>query len=263
VPRSHAKRFVGSCERCRRSFESSYAEQRFCSHSCASRQPHPNRRRRPILPRACACGVLFTPKREEIKFCSPECVKSFGGRTRTTICRHCAMGFETRSALQAFCSQRCRFEARKLRTVRQCQRCGKPYNGFDQRRKYCSRECGYATIRERKGADAPQWKGGRSVAKFGYVWARAVGHPRGRPNWPYVLEHILVMEKTLGRYLLPFERVHHRNGRRDDNRPENLELWKIKDPAGVRAADYHCAGCTCDGQPVVLLGPNRTVTEAR
>jgi hypothetical protein len=70
------------------------------------------------------------------------------------------------------------------------------------------------------------------------------------------------MEGKIGRFLMSHERVHHMNGVRNDNRPENLELWKIKDPAGVRAIDYHCAGCTCDGQPVVLLSPNRTFTEA-
>ena len=107
------------------------------------------------------------------------------------------------------------------------------------------------------------WRGGRVVHKqSGYVYARAEGHPRLTAKSPYVLEHILVMERVLGRYLLPHERVHHRNGQRDDNRPENLELWKIKDPAGVRAIDYHCAGCVCDGQPVVLLSPVETFTEA-
>ena len=45
------------------------------------------------------------------------------------------------------------------------------------------------------------------------------------------------MEEMLGRNLLPGENVHHRNGVRDDNRPENLELWTTPQPAGIRAGD--------------------------
>ena len=45
------------------------------------------------------------------------------------------------------------------------------------------------------------------------------------------------MEEILGRPLQPVENVHHRNGVRNDNRPENLELWVTPQPQGQRVAD--------------------------
>ncbi len=52
-----------------------------------------------------------------------------------------------------------------------------------------------------------------------------------------MLEHIVVMESLLGRYLVPGENVHHRNGVPTDNRPENLELWVRPQPPGCRVED--------------------------
>lgn len=70
----------------------------------------------------------------------------------------------------------------------------------------------------------------------GYVMRHTPGHPRARSS-NYVFEHILVMENHLGRYLFDDENVHHRNGQKDDNRLENLELWVSPQPSGIRADD--------------------------
>lgn len=63
------------------------------------------------------------------------------------------------------------------------------------------------------------------------------GYKRVRVNGQDMLEHRFVMEQKPGRPLWPDENVHHRNGRRSDNRPANLELRAKGQPAGQRVAD--------------------------
>jgi hypothetical protein len=78
--------------------------------------------------------------------------------------------------------------------------------------------------------------GSRFTMAEGYVKIHIPGHPTANGDG-YVLEHRLVMERVLGRHLVKGESVHHKNGQRADNRPENLELWVKPQPAGQRAED--------------------------
>lgn len=75
---------------------------------------------------------------------------------------------------------------------------------------------------------------GRSISSSGYVIVYNDFDPERRYDIP---EHRLVMIKHLGRNLLPKETVHHRNGNREDNRIENLELWSSSHPSGQRVID--------------------------
>lgn len=70
----------------------------------------------------------------------------------------------------------------------------------------------------------------------GYVHIYKPDAP-GAPADGWVLEHRAAMSAALGRALLDEETVHHINGVRNDNRPENLELWSSRHPKGQRVSD--------------------------
>lgn len=71
--------------------------------------------------------------------------------------------------------------------------------------------------------------------KYGYVQIRVVSGNGSKGKYKY--EHRIVMEQMIGRELLQSESVHHKNGVRNDNRIENLELWSKAQPAGQRVED--------------------------
>jgi hypothetical protein len=105
-------------------------------------------------------------------------------------------------------------------TCRKCSTPGKPLVGLT-------------------GEDHPAWKGGQRIDEDGYIRTYAPGHP-----WPrrsgYVFEHVRIMELAIGRRLEPGETVHHRDGDRQNNAVENLEILKRGDHSRLhRLKDAH------------------------
>lgn len=112
------------------------------------------------------------------------------------------------------------------------------------------------TIR-RTGARTPEknraWKGGRILDVDGYVLLLSSLHPNANAGG-YVREHRLVMEKMLGRYLLPTEVVHHKNGDHADNRPENLEVFASNGEHLAEELAGKCPNWTPEGRARILEG---------
>src|SRR3990167_559622 len=163
-------------------------------------------------------------------------IRKRNGLTRiySGICNFCGKDFFHTHKRTSCCSQEC---GQKRGAFIKCVNCKKqkwkaPKVILRAKNHYCSDYC--KRIYE-IGENSPSFKGGY-ISHHGY---RVFNVPKSSgKNRTIAFEHRLIMEKILGRTLKNYERVHHSNGIRSDNRPENLELWTVrKDPCGQRVSD--------------------------
>lgn len=175
--------------------------------------------------------------------------RQFGGRIALQ-CERCGLEFtrpNSRVKDHAFCSRACYFAseiptANAIKATRTrypdgglrdvaCTHCGSVFQRYKSQihlRMFCSRTC------ERAFAIATPV---RQITEGGYIRVFVGRGVAGSTGHGHMLEHRKVMQDFLGRLLVKGEEVHHVNGRRDDNRLENLELWSHSHPSGQRVED--------------------------
>lgn len=109
-----------------------------------------------------------------------------------------------------------------------CTECGKvvfQHRSNSQRKAspFCSQEC---RSKGMSGEKNVKWAGGKKFKRGknrGHILVYAPEHPHNRKN--YIPEHRHIVEKNIGRFLKPEERVHHINMIQDDNQIENLHIF--------------------------------------
>jgi len=167
------------------------------------------------------------------------------------ICLKCGNEFESDNKRKLYCSHQCYTNAKAMRTYQRngplgknrrnekwiCKKCGMEYKPKARDQKFCSSKC--SADARKKYLSIPQCLAEASRKldkKIGYVRVYCPDHPKAN-TWGYVYEHRLIMEGILGRFLTEKEHVHHYNGQRWDNRPENLQVLSASEHGKVTASN--------------------------
>ncbi len=151
---------------------------------------------------------------------------------RAARCPHPGCSYKARAKFGGFCGMHNPSKPpRRPCSVDGCKRKARAFS------EWCSPHHERAQRYGSPTADRPLPKGW-TLDSDGYRLIRPPAGYLGHVNATgYAYEHRVVMERVLGRSLRREESVHHKNGDRADNRPDNLEIWSRAQPAGQRAED--------------------------
>ena len=240
-----------TCPQCNKSFRPQNRDktQTYCSVACYRQGA------RILLDKTCRhCGNRFRPSENKQPFCSMLCYQQARERKPESTCQQCGKIFllSRKKKTQPFCSRECYVKASRKLPDRQCQQCGKTFRPSGNRQTHCSKQCAMRTITQAR----PNTRGWYKTA-MGYIQVHQPDHPSASKTG-YVMEHRLVMEKVLGRYLERHEVVHHKNRLKADNRPENLEVMSKKQHDSLKSPIY-MATCPCCQHVFPIKGHAHTV----